>query len=213
MTSKERLLIALNNGQADRVPVAPDMSNMIPCRMTGKPFWETYIVDNPMIEGGGRIRLGRAYLAAAKHFGFDGWDCGYVALEAGKDDKKEFERKIIHRDENQLVAREYYHTPESTLWQETIYYRDNPPSISQSLVKDFQKDFPLWLKYWFTDPSSMTDHNFQKWKLEMGDHGITSLSVPCPGLHLLVNVIDGGSMSNMEALTYAYYDYPEYPCL
>lgn len=32
MTAQERMLVAMRGGQPDCVPVAPDMSNMIPCR-------------------------------------------------------------------------------------------------------------------------------------------------------------------------------------
>jgi len=47
MTRKDRMLAALNNEQPDRVPDAPDISNMIPCRLTGKPFWDIYLYDDP----------------------------------------------------------------------------------------------------------------------------------------------------------------------
>ncbi len=47
MMSKERLLITMKGGQADCVPVVPDMSNMIPVRLTGKPFWDIYLYQNP----------------------------------------------------------------------------------------------------------------------------------------------------------------------
>jgi len=40
MTSKERMLTATRNKQSHRVPVAPDTSNMIPCRLTEKPLGE-----------------------------------------------------------------------------------------------------------------------------------------------------------------------------
>ncbi len=43
MTSKQRMLIAMKGGRPDCVPVAPDISNMIPCRLTGKPFWDIYL--------------------------------------------------------------------------------------------------------------------------------------------------------------------------
>jgi uroporphyrinogen decarboxylase len=39
MTPRARMIAAMGNEQPDQVPVAPDMSNMIPCRLTGKPFW------------------------------------------------------------------------------------------------------------------------------------------------------------------------------
>ena len=65
VTSKERMLIAIRNGRPDCVPVAPDVSNMIPCRLTGKPFWDIYLYDAPP--------WWQAYVNAVKHFGFDGW--------------------------------------------------------------------------------------------------------------------------------------------
>ncbi len=209
MTSKERMLIAIKNGKADRVPVAPDISNMIPCKLTGRPFWEFYLQD-PLSGGGVRVNLARAYLSAVKYFGFDGWDGGYVTLNTSKEEKKEFQREIIEKDEEKIVAKEYFHTPEGTLWQEMVYGIDNPPALRRMLIKDFKKDFSLYLKYWFPDPSSCDDREFQKWKKEMGDFGVSALSIPCPGLHVLVSLIDGGNkMSSMEASTYAYYDYPE----
>ncbi len=65
MTSKERMLIAMQNGKPDRVPVAPDISCMVPCRLTGKPFWDIYISETPPIW--------KAYIGAVKYFGIDGW--------------------------------------------------------------------------------------------------------------------------------------------
>ena len=63
MTSRQRMLIAMTNGQPDMVPVAPDTSNMIPCRLTGKPFWDIYLYQDPP--------LWQAYIHCVKHFGFD----------------------------------------------------------------------------------------------------------------------------------------------
>ena len=65
MTSKERILTVFRNEQPDRVPVTPDMSNMIPCKLTGKPFWDIYLYQNPPIW--------KAYIDAVRYFGFDGF--------------------------------------------------------------------------------------------------------------------------------------------
>ena len=209
MTSKERLLIALQNGKADRVPVTPDISNMIPCKLTGKPFWEIYMVHDPITDGGPRARLARAYLSAVKHFGFDGWG-QYVDLGPSKEDKKTFRREIIEKNEGEIIAIEYFQTPEGTLSQEVVYPIDNPPTIQKKIVKDFRKDFPVYLKYWFPDPSSCDDREFQKWKGETGDTGIAGIAVVFPGFQQLIGIIDGGDkMSSLEAVTYAYYDYPD----
>ena len=65
MTSRERMLIAMKNGQPDMVPVAPDISNMIPCKLTGKPFWDIYLYQDPP--------RWKTYIDAVRYFGFDGW--------------------------------------------------------------------------------------------------------------------------------------------
>jgi len=65
MTAKERMLAAMGNGPPDCVPAGPDMSNMIPSRLTGKQFWDIYLYEDPP--------LWRAYIDAVRHFGFDGW--------------------------------------------------------------------------------------------------------------------------------------------
>ena len=65
MTGRGRLLTVLAGRTPDCVPVCPDMSNMIPCRLTGKPFWDIYLYNDPP--------LWEAYIHAVKHFDFDGW--------------------------------------------------------------------------------------------------------------------------------------------
>ena len=72
MTSRERLLTVLRGGIPDCVPVSPDFSNMIPARLTGKPFWELYLYRNPPIW--------EAYIACARHFGIDSLMDGYFPL-------------------------------------------------------------------------------------------------------------------------------------
>ncbi len=47
MSGRERFMVAMTNGIPDRVPVTPDISNMIPARRTGLPFWELYHLMNP----------------------------------------------------------------------------------------------------------------------------------------------------------------------
>ncbi len=60
MNHRERLQTVLRGGIPDHVPVAPDFSNMIPARLTGKPFWDLYLYNDPPIW--------EAYIAAARLF-------------------------------------------------------------------------------------------------------------------------------------------------
>lgn len=49
MTPRERIMTALKNKQPDRIPATPDRSIMIPCLLTGKPFWEIGLKNYPSL--------------------------------------------------------------------------------------------------------------------------------------------------------------------
>jgi len=106
MTSRERMLRALRNEQPDRIPAAPDISNMIPCRLTGRPFWHVYLYHDPP--------LWQAYMDAVAYFGMDGWlhsvDGFYLSDPAAppaepSDEKRE--TVIVARSEERIVTRSY----------------------------------------------------------------------------------------------------------
>jgi len=198
MSSKERLLVAMQNKKPDMVPVAPDISNMIPCKLTGKPFWDIYLYNDPP--------LGYAYLEAVKKFKFDGWDCGYVGLGPSKYDKKEFKQEIISKTDEKIVVKETFKTSDGDLWQEIIFRPDYTPVVTKPLIKKIPDDFKIYIKYFFPDPAGSDDNEFQKWKKAVGDDGIVTCgSAYYPGFQMLVDMFDG----HLEQITYAYYDYPE----
>lgn len=128
MTSKERMLIAMKNGRADRVPVAPDMSNMIPCRLTGKPFWDIYLYKNPP--------LWKAYIDAVRYFGFDGWLTDDADIHTAFDEKTadnvNGDTVIVFRDEQRLITRKYSWRAGERQWSKlvTAYERDNAPTLT-----------------------------------------------------------------------------------
>src|SRR5512137_166411 len=103
MTSRERMLTAMRGGQPDMVPAAPDISNMIPCRLTGKPFWDVYLNENPP--------LWKAYLDAVRRFGIDGW-FNYGRLEYRTEWTVEREESRYYDASNgRWYKRETVHTP------------------------------------------------------------------------------------------------------
>ena len=203
MTPKQRMRIAMTGGKPDRVPACPDISEMIPCRLSGRPSWEFFLDESPFSHY--NRKLGEAYLKAVKYFGIDGWDLGYVGLGPSKGRKVEAWREIIEKKRDYIVAREYFSTPDGELWQEIVYPRENPPWHTRKLVKDFKKDFPIYLEYFFPDPSSCDDKEYQRWKSEVGEYAVVGLIISAPGFQQLINVIDGG----LETLVYYYYDYSE----
>jgi uroporphyrinogen decarboxylase len=124
MTSRERLLCVLRGGIPDCVPVAPDFSNMIPARLTGKPFWQLYLYRDPPIW--------EAYIACAKHFGIDALMDGYFPLSfpeerAGEDGWETF---IVGREPERLVTQRSRRRNGGREWEPrvAVYYVADPPT-------------------------------------------------------------------------------------
>ena len=188
------MITAFRNRQPDMVPVSPDMSNMIPCRLTGKPFWDIYLHGDPP--------LWRAYIDAVKRFGFDGWlPCGGFT---GPNLDVTYESKTVRETEDRIVAQTTIHTPSGDLWQETTYYRADPPTPTIKPVKRLPEDLEIWIERFYPDPGEGDDPGFREIEREMGDLGVVGPSVGLPGLQDMCNFMEGGA----EAATYAYLDYP-----
>lgn len=126
MTHRERLLKVIAGELPDRVPVAPDFSNMIPAKLTGLPFWDLYLYQ--------KIPIWKAYIDAAKYFGIDSLMDGYCPVEFDDiyldkpDDRK---RAIVYRSDDRIVTQRYIkHLDGRMEWdgKVDVYYIDNPPT-------------------------------------------------------------------------------------
>ena len=49
MNPKKRILTTLRNKQADHVPACPDLWEMVPVRLTGRPTWDVMVYQDPPI--------------------------------------------------------------------------------------------------------------------------------------------------------------------
>lgn len=124
MTSRERLLTVMKGGIPDCVPVAPDFSNMIPARMTRKPFWDLYLYNDPPIW--------EAYIDCARHFGIDAVMDGYFPFRWPSDDvdPRPWETFIVYRDSERIVTQACLIENGRRVWQErvNVYYVADPPT-------------------------------------------------------------------------------------
>ena len=131
MTSRERIFTVLKGEIPDCVPVCPDISNMVPCRLTGKPFWDIYLYQNPP--------LWKAHIDAVKYFGFDGIQDGYAEITTEIDGvecgmwgpvDKSFIEVIVKRTPDRIITQHYREENGGKVWNErvTVYYIDNPPT-------------------------------------------------------------------------------------
>ena len=182
MTSRERMVTAMLNRQPDMVPVAPDMSNMIPCRLTGKPFWDIYLYNDPP--------LWKAYIDAARHFGIDGW------LHAMGPQAPRRNTAIVRRGEERIILQGYEEQSGRREWQRhvTVYYVADPPTHGVPIEKI---GLPAEPEQWedFDDPTpEVTEAEALAAARDyMGEDGVVGLSVGIPGLY------------NVEQI-YEYYD-------
>jgi len=192
MTSRERLLAVLHGKLPDCVPCCPDISNMVPCRLTGKPFWDIYAHKDPP--------LWKAHIDALNYFDIDGGLELFIPdpLESGTPD---WEERIVHRFKDGTFATQKYFSSTGK-WEKTIvvYTSDNSPasgvlpesiglpavpSESERLsgVKDWSSGMELWKHV----------------REYLGDRGVLGLSSG-----IATNIIG----SSVEAI-YAYYDDPQ----
>jgi uroporphyrinogen decarboxylase len=123
MTNRERLLTVIRGEIPDCVPVAPDFSNMIPAKLTGKPFWDLYLYNDPPVW--------EAYIDCAKHFDIDSLMDGYFPYNPVPPQWQgpPWERFIVDRTPEQLVTQASYVDNGKRVWAPTVdYYRiDDPP--------------------------------------------------------------------------------------
>jgi uroporphyrinogen decarboxylase len=168
MNKRERLLKVLHRELPDCVPVCPDISNMVPARLTGKPFWDIYLFQDPP--------LWKAYIDAVKYFDIDG---GFEVYEFGdlfEDEEMKGEKKIIFRDETRIITQDFYEKTGEWSKFTVVHTKDNPPAtdvlpelIGLNPVPDTWEDLKN-VKGW---PKGM-----ELWKIikkEMGEYGIVGM--------------------------------------
>ncbi|NLC59524.1 MAG: hypothetical protein GX774_22020 [Armatimonadetes bacterium] len=178
MTSKQRMRIAMAGGQPDQVPVAPDTSNMIPCRLTGKPFWDIYLYQDPP--------LWQAYIECAKHFGFDGWLAG-APLEFEEDRNTDWQEAIVKRTPERIITRHHRKVDGREEWTGhcTVYYIADPPTWGVPLHKVGLPDAPPkeWEDVFPRNTWRPLEAYHQACAL-MGEDGVVGPAVGLPGLGL-----------------------------
>lgn len=195
MTSRERMMTALRCGTPDRVPVAPDFSCMVPCRLTKKPFWDVILYNNPP--------LWEAYLDAIKYYGTDGW-CIYGGVGLKQESNVNVERQIISMTDERITVKQTYKTPDGNLSETYIYPKWDPPTTVEKMIKNFKEDFPK-IKHIFSNITGYSSDYLEVQKNVIGEQGMFGIGVGTPGLQIFMAYFDG----NLEAATYAMYDEPE----
>jgi len=178
LTPRDRILTAMRLGIPDRVPVMPDISNMVPAKLTGKPFWNIYLHNDPPLD--------EAYLAAVKRFGMDGW---YIYDNATMHEAPAWQTKILESNEESISVERWVDTPFGRLDEITCYPVGDPPWPLQGMVKNLQEDFEKLKWYMSQKPLEGLSHNREK----IGTLGIYGIAIET-FMGFWVWVREGGAM-------------------
>lgn len=194
MNSRQRLQMVLSHKIPDCVPVAPDTSNMIPAKLTGKPFWELYLYQDPPIW--------KAYIDCVKYIGFDSLMDGYVQINLDENKDNIWEEMIVYQTDERIVTQKM-NLVESTIhkkvWADTVsvYYIADPPTAAVDPKKIGLSEIPKTYKSISGIKKQPVGGELLSYaKNEMGNHG-------------LVGVFAGSSLLVCnEKQIYDYYDNP-----
>ncbi len=197
MTSRERLLKVLRGEIPDCVPVAPDFSNMIPARRTGKPFWDIYLYNDPPIW--------EAYIDCAKHFDIDSLMDGYFPLRFPEEDVRgessDMELFIVRKTPERIITRRSRLDDGKRIWAPTVdvFYIADPPTrgipCQKAGLPPVPDEFELVEG---VQPVDTGPEGLQRVRQLMGDQGLVG-----------VVVTDSCSGFNDIESIYRYHDHPD----
>lgn len=195
MTGRERLLTTIRGEIPDCVPVAPDVSNMIPCKMTGLPFWDVYLYK--------KIPQWKAYIDCAKYFDFDSLMDGYAWINFDELDEEaptDWREVIVGRTEERITTRMLREVNGKPFWSDrvTVYYAADPPTFNLTPKQAKADEIPAhWEEVIPKGEWPQGEELLRLVKKEMGDQGLVGIT---SGISLLVT---------NETDVYDYYDDPE----
>lgn len=174
MTGRERLLTVLKGGVPDCVPVAPDFSNMIPARLTGKPFWDLYLYNDPPIW--------EAYVDCAKHFGIDALMDGYFPLMFPEELEQYYgwERFIVFRSDERIITQWSHLENGKRVWHPVVdvFYVADPPTTDVPVERLGLSPTPDWFEP--VEGAKPVDYGIgglRRLKELMGDQGLVGVFV------------------------------------
>jgi hypothetical protein len=140
------MLTAFHRMQPDHVPVSPDISVMVPAKLTGRPFYELFL-DGREHNGWTSATYAEAYVDAVRYFGIDGWYIYGGLKEIRPEGAPEFKDHIVDLGSRKRVDRTC-HTPKGDLAEKEVYFADEPPWREEKPVKNLREDFErmkLWM--------------------------------------------------------------------
>ena len=197
------MLAAFKREEADHVPVSPDISAMVPVRLSGKTFDQAFL-DNLPHNGYASATVAQAYVDAVKYYGMDGWYIYGSLPEIIPADRPCWKAAFYPRPEGGQFRHRVAQTPYGELTSKTIYFPDEPPWEEEKPVKDLKHDWPRLRALIGEDEnwswaSEFTDRD------RIGEYGVYSVSIGIPQDWWFFQRDDG-----YNVMFYEYLDEPAY---
>ncbi len=167
-------MTAFRRRKADHVPACPDISVMVPAKMTGRPFYELFF-DGREHNGWTSATYSEAYVEAVKYFGMDGWYIYGGLKELRPPGAPEFVPKALDRPNGKLVERTCM-TARGSLTEKEMYFDDEPPWREEKPVKNLREDFARLKLFMGTGPWEWEEEFKDRHRI--GDYGVYVGMVP-----------------------------------
>ena len=178
MTGRERMLAAFRHEKADTVPVSPDISAMVPVRLSGQPFDEMFL-DGKRHSGYASASVAQAYVDAVKYYGMDGWYIYGSMREISAPDRPHWQSRLERLPEGGQRKYEVAQTPYGELTKRTLYPVDEPPWEEEKPVKDLHLDWPKLRAMMGEDGNWCWEKTFED-RDRIGVLGVYSVAIGIP---------------------------------
>jgi uroporphyrinogen decarboxylase len=161
---------------------------MVPCQLTGKPFWDIYLHGDPP--------LWRAHLDANRRFGFDAWFYRGT-LDLQLESTNDVTHAIVERREDRIVRETRIKNSIGEIAQRTAFLiGDSPWPVSKWIV-DPVRDIPCYIE----SQGRIVGYGTQTLELmrnEVADDYALGFRLNYPGFHYWINLFEGGLTQIMD---------------
>ncbi len=186
MTPRERITTAFANGKPDRVAVSPELWDVIPLKVSGRPFWEA---------GGtcfSKVPLWQLQLEAYQYFDCEAW----IPVEPGISERQKSMLDInsVFKNPDLIVTETVYKNSKGSLHETKHSVFDYDLWPVERPVKNLFKDWPVIEEYFFNDTSKFDYGVIEQAYNRTGDHGICEGIVGNTFFEFLTNFREGGAV-------------------
>ncbi len=141
MEPRQRMLTAFARKEADHVPVSPDISAMVPIRLSGQPFDEMFLDGQPHY-GYASASVAQAYVDAVRYYGMDGWYIYGGLPEFIPPDRPRWQTRFEKLPSGGQMRYRAAQTPYGELTARTFFPPDQPEWEVEKAIKDLRRDWP-----------------------------------------------------------------------